>query len=296
MSRAAEMWELNRLNNVSNLECSARGNRRQQGVTATPARNVSLAHQEATSDSDDWGDPPTELQVWPRDQAVVVRIRNNWRRVIGRLVMLLAHSARERMIRRWDETRYETNQEFAVPTPKVKPKAKAKRAQRRDDLVYIGRALPPNTSRRTPFPMTTEMCRGNDGVPHTQYLKATGGQKVDGTTTYSWLCQNCGARFERTDLQNATDGVGAVHEVQARAGPLQPRSAALDIAAQAAQSSGTADPLAQYPAMLQQVEAQHRMAAAQLVEQQRHEATVFDMTNMDDSMAFPDTDANDQYL
>ena len=148
--------------------------------------------------------------------------------------------------------------------------------------------------------MTPEMCRGNDGVPHTQYLKATGGRKADGTLTYSWLCPNCGARFERTDLQNATDGMGAVHEVQVRVGPLQPRSAAQDLAAQAAQSSGTANPLAQYHAALQQVEAQQQLAAAQQVEQQRHVAAVFDMASMDDRMndgtAFPDTDANDQYL
>ena len=160
--------------------------------------------------------------------------------------------------------------------------------------------------------MTPEMCRGTDGVPHTQYLKATGGRRVDGTTTYSWLCQNCGARFERTDLQNATDGRGAVHEVQVRVGPLQPRSAEQDLAAQAAQSSGMANHLEQYHAALRQAEAlgvQSQLAAAQQVEQQRHVADVYDMASMDDRMndgtgtyeqltttVFPDVDPNDQSL
>ena len=96
--------------------------------------------------------------------------------------------------------------------------------------------------------------------------------------------------------------------MQVRVGPLQPRSAAQDLAAQAAQSSGAANPLEQYHAALQQVEAQQQLAAAQQVEQQRHAAAVFDMASMDDRMndgtgtyeqlttAFPDTDANDQYL
>ena len=289
----------------------ARSRRQQPGVTATlDRRNVSLAHQEE-SDSDEW-DPVTLATSWPRDPATVARVLNNWKRVINRLDLLLTHAARERMVRRWDETRFDANQGYAVPTPKVKPKPKAKRAQRREDLVYIGRALPPNTSRRTPFPTTPELCRSSDGTPHTQYLKATGGKRADGTLTYSWLCQNCGSRFERTDLQNATDGEGAVHAVQARAGPLQPRSAAQDLAAQAVQSSGMANHLEQYHAALRQVEAlgvQQQLAAAQQVEQQRHVADVYDMASMDDRMndgtgtydqltttVFPDVDPNDQSL
>ena len=129
--------------------------------------------------------------------------------------------------------------------------------------------------------MTPETCRGNDGVPHTQYLKATGGRRADGTTTYSWLCQNCGARFERTSIEDATDGTGAVPAVQASAGPLQPRSAEQDLAAQAAQSSGTIRPLAQHLATLQQAEAEQHLAAVQLAEQQRQVATVFDMASME---------------
>ena len=155
------------------------------------------------------------------------------------------------------------------------------------------------------------MCRGNDGIPHKQFLKATGGKRADGTLTYSWLCQNCGARLERTSIENATDGAGAVHEVQARAGPLQPRSAEQDHAAQAVQSSGTIRPLAQHLAALPQAEAQQHLAAVQQVEQQRHVAAVFDMASMDDRMndgtgtydqlaptldgqpTFPDTNPND---
>ena len=284
----------------------ARGRRPTPGVTAAPSRrSVSLAHQEENTDSDEW-DPVTLAMSWPRDPATVARV------VIKRLDLLLTHAARERMVRRWDETRFDANQGYAVPTPKVKPKPKAKRAQRREDLVYIGRALPPNTSRRTPFPVTPDLCRSSDGTPHTQYLKATGGKRADGTLTYSWLCQNCGSRFERTDLQNATDGEGAVHAVQARAGPLQPRSAALDLVAQATQSSGMANHLEQYHAALRQAEAlgvQSQLAAAQQVEQQRHVADVYDMASMDDRMndgtgtyeqltttVFPDVDPNDQSL
>ena len=191
------------------------------------------------------------------------------------------------MFDKWDETRYETEAtqvQYAAPTPKVKPKAKAKRAERRDDLCYIGRALPPNNSRKTPFATTPDMCRGNDGVPHRQYLKATGGQRGDGTKSFSWLCQNCGARFERTNLQNATDGAGLVLEHQANAGPIQPRPAEADLRAQAAASSATIRPLDQHLATLPHQAAEEHLMAVQMAELQRPNPERFNLTAHDDAM------------
>ena len=226
----------------------------------------------------------------------------------------MAHAAQGRMFDKWDETRYETEAlqlQYAAPTPKVKPKPKAKKPERRDDLCYIGRALPPNTTRKTPFASTPDQCRGNDGVPHRQYLKATGGQRGDGTKSFSWLCQNCGARFERTDLQNATDGAGHAHERQTAAGPILPRSAAEDLQAlqaQATASSQAIRPLEQHLATLQPQAAAEYLQAVQTAVMHRESPQMFNLAEEDAMVdegqvatsagqsTFPDAGPNDPDL
>ena len=227
-----------------------------------------------------------------------------------RYLRLMIHSAKSRMFEKWDETRYETDAsqvQFAAPTPKRTCRQKAKRAERRDDLCYIGRALPPNNGkgRKNPFMSTPELCRGPDGIPHREYLKATGGQRGDGTKTYSWMCENCGARFERTDLQSATDGEGFVHDRQAVAGPIQPRSAAADRQAQAPASSSTIRPLEQHLATLPPQDAARYLQAVQTAVLQRDSPEMFNLAEDGDEMidegqvptsanpsTFPDADPN----
>ena len=292
------------------LEAKLRRNINSQrpGVTATPVqRRPSLAHQEEeSSDDDQWLVPKL---VDKSQQALV-----NWNRLMNRYIWLMGHAAQGRMFEKWDETRHETDAtqvQYAAPTPKPKPKPKAKRAERRDDLCYIGRALPPNNGkgRRHPFASTPDLCRGQDGVPHREYLIATGGTRGSGQKTFSWMCQNCGARFERTDLQNATDGAGHAHERQNAAGPILPRSAAEDLQAQAIASSMTIRPLEQHLATLPPQAAAEYLQAVQTAVMHRENPEMFNLTENDDAMVdegqvatsagqstFPDADPNDPDL
>ena len=283
-------------------------NVRRPGVIATPVqRKPSLAHQEEeSSDDEHWLAPKL------KDKGQQARI--NWTRLMKRYIWLMSHAAQGRMFEKWDETRYETDAtqvQYAAPTPKSKPTAKAKRPERRDDLCYIGRALPPNNGkgRRHPFTSTPDLCRGTDGVPHREYLTATGGTRGSGQKTFSWLCQNCGARFERTDLQNATDGAGHAQERQNAAGPILPRSAAEDLQAQAIASSQTIRPLEQHLAALPPQAAAEYLQAVQTAVMHRENPQVFNLAENEDDMVdegqgtisasrstFPDADPNDPDL
>ena len=259
-----------------------RRNVQRPGVNAAPVqRRPSLAHQEEESTDEE------PLVPTYRDRTLQVLV--NWSRLMHRYLWLMIHSARGRMFEKWDETRYEnaaSQVQFAAPTPKRTCKQKAKRAERRDDLCYIGRALPPNNGkgRKNPFMSTPELCRGPDGIPHRAFLKATGGQRGNGTKTFSWMCENCGARFERTDIHNATDGEGSVQGHQSAAGPILPRSAAADRQAQALASSSTIRPLEQHLATLPPQDAARYLQAVQTAVIQRDNPEMFNLAEDGDEM------------
>ena len=119
------------------------------------------------------------------------------------------------------------------------------------------------------------------------------------------MCENCGARFERTDLQSATDGEGSVHERQSAAGPILPRSAAADRQAQAPASSSTIRPLEQHLATLPPQDAVRYLQAVQTAVLQRDSPEMFNLAEDGDEMidegqvptsanpsTFPDADPN----
>ena len=138
---------------------------------------------------------------------------------------------------------------------------------------------------------------------------ATGGQRGNGTKTFSWMCENCGARFERTDIQNATDGEGSVQGHQSAAGPILPRSAAADRQAQALASSSAIRPLEQHLATLTPQAAAEYLQAVQTAVIHRDRPEVFNLAENDDEMVdigqpvtlpsqstFPDVDPTDPDL
>ena len=126
------------------------------------------------------------------------------------------------------------------------------------------------------------------------------------------MCDNCGARFERTDLQNATDGAGHVPGPQSHAGPIQPRSAEEDHRAQAAASSATIRPLEQHLSTLTPQAAEQYLQAVQTAVMHRQNPQMFNLTENDmvdeaptvlvqpmtsaDQLTFPDAGPNDSDL
>ena len=109
---------------------------------------------------------------------------------------MVLHARRQRVLNHWEDLNSDKDPRFEnyQSTSLAKP-----RKERRDDLLGVGPQLAPSRARQYPVPRATCSHETSTGQP---YLMAQGYQEMDKklgqkVTRYAWLCQSCGARWQR---------------------------------------------------------------------------------------------------
>ena len=119
-----------------------------------------------------------------------------WSRVFHRLTFMVLQARYQRVLSYWEQQTLDLDpkhQDYQSTSPQ-KP-----RKERRDDLLGVGPQIAPSKTRLYPVPRSTCSHESTSGQT---YLTAQGYQEVDKktkrrATKYAWLCQSCGARWQR---------------------------------------------------------------------------------------------------
>ena len=115
----------------------------------------------------------------------------------------------------WERSNTQAEEEETRPrmtAAKTRAGPAQARGPRRNDLSYVGRALP--RSKGT-FPFEPAVCQ------HQSHMQARGGRS--GNDKIFWLaCKGCGSRWERTNAAKSTNGVGRAGSATSSTGPITP--------------------------------------------------------------------------
>ena len=159
-----------------------------------------------------------------------------WRRLISKLLFVEGFYIIQRVLNHWERIALEMDaaeqqqqhphQEPAAARGAASAKKWPQRQHRRQDLCYVGNPFPP-TARK--YPVDRMVCRHrHSDQDNSTMLRAWGGKGKVGTPLHLWVCQGCGARWERIGDPQGTLGsssssrAGAQYPIAPVGNPIAP--------------------------------------------------------------------------